>query len=70
MEKHIINCSKVDHSIREAVIMYMVDLELMFGNKPVMNKPLEIDELNKFIQELNEEDDFDPDLLVRGFINN
>ena len=37
--------------------MYMVDLELMFGNKPVMNKQLEIDELNKFIQELNEEDD-------------
>ena len=55
---------------QELEISKILDLELMFGNKPVMNKQLEIDELNKFIQELNEEDDFDQDLLVWGFINN
>jgi hypothetical protein len=35
-----------------------------------MDKQSEIDELDKFIQELNREDDFDPDSLVQDFINN
>ena len=42
----------------------------MFGNKPVVNKQLEIDKLDKFIQELNKEEDFDPDSLVQDFVNN
>ena len=41
----------------------------MFGNN-FADKQLKDNELNNFIQELNEEDDFDPDLLVQNFINN
>jgi len=41
----------------------------MFGNKPVVNKQLEMDELDKFIQDLDKEEDFDPDLLVQDFVN-
>ena len=55
---------------QELEISKILDLELMFENKPVGNKQIEIDELDKFIQELNKEEDFDPDSLVQGFINN
>ena len=41
----------------------------MFGNKPVVNKQLEMDELDKFIQDLDKEEDFDPDSLVQDFVN-
>ena len=37
MEKHIINCSKVDHSIREAVI-YMVETREMSSLNPTNPK--------------------------------
>jgi len=43
-------------------------LNLIFENNSVINKRLEIDD--DFIQELNQEDDFDPDLLVQNFTNN
>ena len=58
---------------QELEISKILDLELMFGNRqdrPAMNKQSEIDELDKFIQELNKEEDFDPDSLVQDFINN
>lgn len=56
--------------LQELEISKVLDLELMFGNKPVVNKQSEIDdELDKFIQELDKEEDFDPDLLVQGFVN-
>lgn len=42
----------------------------MFRDKPVVNKQLDVDELDDFIQELNKKDDFDPDLLVQNFISN
>ncbi|CAI2201060.1 118_t:CDS:2, partial [Funneliformis geosporum] len=48
---------------QELEISKILDLELMFENKPVGNKQIEIDELDKFIQELNKEEDFDPDSL-------
>ena len=55
---------------QELEISKILDLELMFGNKPVVNKQLEIDdELDKFIQELDKEEDFDPDSLVQDFVN-
>ncbi|GBC45176.2 ribonuclease H-like domain-containing protein [Rhizophagus irregularis DAOM 181602=DAOM 197198] len=54
--------------LQELEISKVLDLELMFGNKLAMNKQLEIDdELNKFIQELDKEEDFDPDSLVQNF---
>ncbi|UZO13365.1 uncharacterized protein OCT59_004865 [Rhizophagus irregularis] len=57
--------------LQELEISKVLDLELMFGNKLAMNKQLEIDdELNKFIQELDKEEDFDPDSLVQNFVNN
>jgi hypothetical protein len=33
------------------------------------DKELDLEELNNFIQELDKEDDFDPDLLVQNFNN-
>ncbi|EXX66745.1 hypothetical protein RirG_120820 [Rhizophagus irregularis DAOM 197198w] len=57
--------------LQELEISKVLDLELMFGNKLAMNKQLEIDnELNKFIQELDKKEDFDPDSLVQNFVNN
>lgn len=49
-------------------ILNVLDLDLMFKNNSVANRRLEVDD--NFIQELNQEDDFDPDLLARNFINN
>ena len=55
----------------ELEISNILDLDLMFGNDSVVvNKQLEINELNSFIQDLNNEEDFDPELLVRNFANN
>ena len=51
-------------------ILNVLDLDLMFRDKPEVNKQLDVDELDDFIQELNKEDDFDPDLLVQNFISN
>ena len=50
-------------------ISNVLDLDLMFKDNSVVNKQLDVDELDDFIQELNKEDDFDPDLLVRNFIS-
>lgn len=52
-------------------ILNVLDLDLMFKDEPdnLMNKQLESDELDDFIQELDEEEDFDPDLLVQNFNN-
>jgi hypothetical protein len=47
-------------------ILNVLDLDLMFNN-PVANRRLEVND--NFIQELNKEDDFDPDLLVQNFID-
>jgi len=44
------------------------DLNLIFENNLVTNRWLEIDD--DFIQELNQEDDFNSDLLVQNFTNN
>ena len=55
--------------LQELEISKVLDLELMFGNKPVVNKQLEMDELDKFIQDLDKEEDFDPDSLVQDFVN-
>ncbi|CAI2181211.1 4043_t:CDS:2, partial [Funneliformis geosporum] len=52
-------------TFQELEISKILDLELMFGNNPVVNKQLEIDELDKLIQELDKEEDFDPDSLVQ-----
>ncbi len=49
-------------------ILNVLDLDLIFENNSVTNRWLEIDD--DFIQELNQEDDFDPDLLVQNFTNN
>ena len=48
--------------------MNVLNLNLIFENNLVTNRRLEIDD--DFIQKLNQEDDFDPDLLVQNFINN
>ena len=73
MEEMIITCSSDDDEkipLQELEISKVIDLELIFGNKPVVNKQSEIDdELDKFIQELDKEEDFDPNLLVQGFVN-
>ena len=47
----------------------MLDLDLMFKDKSnnIMDQQLELNELDDFIQELDEEDDFNPDLLVQSF---
>ena len=52
-------------------ILNVLDLDSMFKDESsnLTNKQLEPDELNNFIQELNEEDDFDPVLLVQNFNN-
>jgi hypothetical protein len=57
-------------SPQELEISNILDLDLMFGNDSVINKQLDIDELDSFIQDLNKEDDFDPDLLVQNFASN
>ncbi len=49
-------------------ILNILDLDLIFENNLVTNRRLEIDD--DFIQKLNQEDDFDPDLLVQNFTNN
>jgi hypothetical protein len=46
-------------------ILNILNLDLMFENNSVTNKQLENDELDNFIRELNREDDFDLELLVR-----
>ena len=51
-------------------ISNVLDLDLMFKDNSVVNKQLDVDELDDFIQELNKEVDFDPDLLVQNFISN
>jgi hypothetical protein len=58
-------------SSQELEILDVLDLDSMFGNEPnnLVDKQLELDELENFIQELDEEDDFDPDLLVQNFNN-
>ncbi|GBC17690.2 hypothetical protein GLOIN_2v1769322 [Rhizophagus irregularis DAOM 181602=DAOM 197198] len=50
-------------------ILNVLDLDSMFKDKSnnITDKQLELDGLNDFIQELDEEDDFDPDLLVQNF---
>jgi len=50
-------------------ILNVLDLDSMFKDKSnnITDKQLELDGLNDFIQELDEEDDFDPDLLVRNY---
>jgi hypothetical protein len=52
-------------------ILNVLDLDSMFKDESsnLTNKQLEPDELDNFIQELNEEDDFDPVLLVQNFNN-
>ena len=72
MEEMIICLSDDDEQIplQELEISKVIDLELIFGNKPVVNKQSEIDdELDKFIQELDKEEDFDPNSLVQDFVN-
>ena len=73
MEEMIMARSSDDYEqipLQELEISKVLDLELMFGNKPVVNKQSEIDdELDKFIQELDKEEDFDPDSLVQDFVN-
>ncbi|POG76290.1 hypothetical protein GLOIN_2v1769322 [Rhizophagus irregularis DAOM 181602=DAOM 197198] len=48
-------------------ILNVLDLDSMFKDKSnnITDKQLELDGLNDFIQELDEEVDFDPDLLVQ-----
>jgi hypothetical protein len=46
-------------------ILNILNLDLMFENNSVTNRQLENDELDNFICELNREDDFDPELLIR-----
>ena len=48
-------------------ILNVLGFDLMFKNNSVANRRLEVDD---FIQELNQEDDFDPYLLAQNFINN
>ena len=50
-------------------VLNVLDLNLMFRDKSnnLTEKQLELDGLDDFIQELNEEDDFDPDLLAQNF---
>ncbi|PKY58335.1 hypothetical protein RhiirA4_412077 [Rhizophagus irregularis] len=50
-------------------ILNVLDLDSMFKDKSnnITDKQLELDGLNDFIQELDKEDDFDPDLLVQNF---
>jgi len=53
---------------QELEILNVLDLDLMFKNNSVANRRLEVDD--NFIQELNQEDDFNPDLLVQNFVKN
>src|ERR1043166_10179562 len=52
-------------------ILNLLDLNLMFRDESnnSTDKELDSEELNNFIQELDNEDDFDPDLLVQNFNN-
>jgi hypothetical protein len=47
-------------------ILDVLDLNSMFEEK-TNDQQLELDGIDEFIQELDEEDDFDPDLLVQNF---
>ncbi|UZO05933.1 uncharacterized protein OCT59_026271 [Rhizophagus irregularis] len=47
-------------------ILQVLDLDLMFRDN-LTDKQLELDGIDDFIQELDKEDDFDPDLLVQNF---
>ena len=52
-------------------MLNLLDLNLMFRDESNNSTDKELDskELNNFIQELDKEDDFDPDLLVQNFNN-
>ena len=52
-------------------ILNLLDLNLMFRDESnnSTDKELDSEELNNFIQELDNEDDFDSDLLVQNFNN-
>ncbi|UZO12083.1 uncharacterized protein OCT59_003633 [Rhizophagus irregularis] len=61
------DCEQV--RLQDLEILNVLDLDSMFKDKSnnITDKQLELDGLNDFIQELDEEDDFDPDLLVQNF---
>ena len=58
------DCEQVSPQNME--ILDVLDLNLMFKDNST-DKQLELDGLDDFIQELDKEDDFDPDLLVQNF---
>ena len=58
------DCEQVSPQNME--ILDVLDLNLMFRDNST-DKQLELDGLDDFIQELDKEDDFDPDLLVQNF---
>jgi hypothetical protein len=56
-------------SLQKLEILNVLDLDSMFKEEPnnLVDKQLELNELENFIQELEEEEDFDPSLLVQNF---
>ncbi|RGB29119.1 hypothetical protein C1646_672702 [Rhizophagus diaphanus] len=62
------DCEQVP--FQDLEILNVLDLNSMFKDKSnnITDKQLELDGLNDFIQKLDEEDDFDPDLLIYNYI--
>lgn len=69
MAGQMVHSDDDDIESQELEILNVLNLDLMFGNNST-DKELELDGLNDFIQELDNEEDFDPDLLVQNLNNN
>ncbi len=69
MTGQMVHSDDDDIESQELEILNVLNLDLMFGNNST-DKELELDGLNDFIQELDNEEDFDSDLLVQNLNNN